>query len=69
MISCPQCSHRDSSITASYERNGFYERRRRCNVCGKQFVTREFSSHSIKELLVQNQEQALSHAKQLFGGK
>ena len=69
MISCPICGHRDSKITASYERNGFYERRRECNVCGKGFITREFSAKSITEILAKNQAHALAQANKLFGGK
>ena len=69
MISCPNCGHRDSKVTASYERNGFYERRRKCTVCGNGFVTREFSAKSITELLTKNQEQATAQANKLFGGK
>ncbi|MAB74912.1 MAG: hypothetical protein CMO47_00415 [Verrucomicrobiales bacterium] len=69
MISCPKCGHRDSKVTASYERNGFYERRRECNVCGGGFITREFSTKSITQILTDNQEQALATAKKLFGGR
>jgi len=69
MISCPNCGLNDSTITAGYERNGFYERRRRCNICGNGFVTREFSAKSITELLSKNQEQATAQANKLFGGK
>jgi len=69
MISCPNCGHRDSKITASYERNGFYERRRECNICGNGFITREFSAKSITDLLSKNMEQAVAQANKLFGGK
>jgi len=69
MISCPKCGHRDSTIKASYERSGFYERRRECNVCGNGFITREFSAKSITELLSKNLEQAAAQANKLFGGR
>ena len=53
----------------SYDRDGFYQRRRVCNNCGAGFITREYSTEAIKDLLSQTQEQALDVATKLFGGR
>lgn len=69
MINCPTCGHPESAVKQSYERDGFYQRRRVCNNCGNGFITREYSAEAIKALLSQSQEQALDVATKLFGGR
>ena len=69
MINCPQCGSPDSAVKQTYERDGFHQRRRVCNNCGKGFITREYSAEAIKALLSQSQEQALDVATKLFGGR
>ncbi len=51
MIVCPNCGKDDSKVLESGNRNGQYVRRRRCNVCGENFSTREFTSKAIKSLI------------------
>jgi len=51
MIECPNCGKDDSKVLESGKRNGQYVRRRRCNVCGENFSTREFTSNKIKLLI------------------
>ena len=51
MIDCPNCGRDDSKVIESGKRQGRYERRRRCNVCGELFTTREFTSKAIKALI------------------
>lgn len=69
MINCPVCGHSESLVKQSYDRDGFYQRRRVCNNCGAGFITREYSTEAIKDLLSQTQERALDVATKLFGGR
>nr|BAR33471.1 hypothetical protein [uncultured Mediterranean phage uvMED] len=69
MINCPICGHEKSRIVETYDRDGFYQRRRVCSNCGNGFVTREYSADAIKTLLTQTQEKALDVATKLFGGR
>lgn len=69
MITCPTCGHTESTVKQSYDRNGFYQRRRVCSNCGTGYITREYSTDAIKALLTQTQEKALDVATKLFGGR
>ena len=51
MIECPNCGKDDSKVLESGNRNGQYVRRRRCNVCGENFSTKEYTSKAIKSLI------------------
>lgn len=53
----------------TYERDGFHQRRRVCNNCGKGFITREYTTEAIKKLLTETQERSLDVATKLFGGR
>lgn len=69
MIECPVCKHKKSRVEVTRERGEHYERYRVCSNCGAGFTTREFSSHSLKRLLSEAQEQALDVGVKLFGGR
>ncbi len=69
MINCPKCGSDESTITATYTRDGFLTRRRKCSVCENGFITREFSTDSIKLLMEKGSEVVANNFVRLFGGR